>query len=290
MGNKFYTKRPLVIIKNLPNYGDKLSGDYRKNGWKILAEETNSYLTELGDRFIHRKEFYFSTFRAKYIPVGTRLTVFDEYRHYHYKGFNFGKDDTDIHMLLVKDEHGETGVISELGFKSIVVSEGYGFKPNVYDNQFLDNFETLDREKTLTLYYVPYSNSEQVKIDSLKNIEEFISFFNLENEIVVYSPSRYCEIQLGYKHSELTSSVGTETFINWSDDSCENYFNNLENDLVSGATARITFNSKESFVTTYQFMDSWELSNERMLDRKSQIEWWRNMREEKDENRTIEFY
>ena len=277
LGNEFYTTRPLVFIKNLPNYKDRLPEDYRRNGLMILAEESNSYLTKLGDRFTHSKEYLFSNFRAKFIPVGTKLTVFDEYRHYHYKGFNLGKGDTDIHMLLVNDDRGDISVISEIGFKIIMVSESYSFKPSVYDNQFSDNFEALGKEKTLTLYYEPNSSSEQAKVNSFKKIKKLISFFKLEDEIVVSAPSSYCQVKHG------------DSFINWSNDSCEDYFENVDNDLVSGAIAKITFKSKESFVTAYQFMESWNLSNERMSDRKSQIKWWKNMREEKNSNRTIEF-
>ncbi len=261
LNKTFITKQPLVYLKNLPHYKDNVSEGYRGNGPMILADEASNKIVELRELSSRSKEWFLSTFRAEYIPIGTQFTVVGEFLHHHHRGI-FGIRNFNSHKLLIKDKKGNISEISELSFELDIESKGYEYQFSKIDTDFLNNLEFLEKEKALSVAYKSHPRSViSLQFDKTK-IEEFISFFELNEEISISTPSNFCELYWKTEGSKPGAEVfGSRFFINWGGKSCEAYFDDVNKPLFFGN--KLTFKSKEAFVTTFLFVDAWSIFPEK---------------------------
>jgi len=198
LGKTFTTKLPLAYKLNLPRF-DQVPHYIQTNSSTIFAEEVNRKITGIVSHCAGcmGKEVITTPIRIEYIPIGTKVTVVGEYAFYWDYG-SWINGPTNIHTLVVKDEFGNMAEVSELGFKLDFNDERFVNRNLLKEEVFiLDSIKKFNKSKTLTLNFCLYDF-----IEGPVNPMDFISDFQLENEMKVSSASGSC--QRGYQFEFMT--------------------------------------------------------------------------------------
>ncbi|GGA82310.1 hypothetical protein GCM10011369_25360 [Neiella marina] len=122
--------------------------------------------------------------RIKYIPVGTKFTVVDEYLYYSWRI----KGPTNIHILILKDDSGNLSEVSELAFELDFVDERFIGRTLIKEEVFaLKNIYVLQENQNLKLAFCIAQWLEEPG-----DLSDFVSDFQLGKEMAFRPESLIC--------------------------------------------------------------------------------------------------
>ncbi len=187
MGKTFVTKIPLAYKMNLPRYKE-VSSYIRNNSSTIFADEVDRRITRVISRCAGcmSKNRLTTPIRLSYIPIGTKLTVVDEYLRYRRSWIN---GPTKIHTLILKDDFGNLSEMSELSFKLDVIEKVRLRKEEVLALKHIDAFQV---NQNLNL---AFCIGDWVREPG--EIGDFVSDFKLDQEMLFQPETLICDD--GYK-------------------------------------------------------------------------------------------
>jgi len=174
LGNTYITKKPLLYELNLPRF-DEVSAFIRDNSSNIVDKKADRRIEGLGNTCggCLSGERLVTPVRLSYIPIGTKMTVIDEYLYDTDSSFN-----SPIHMLIVEDGVSNISEISLLGFK-LDVEQGRFYK-NIYNEKLVTykNVKKFEHDGKLIIDYCP-DNYIQPCNDPTK----FFNDFKLQEDV-----------------------------------------------------------------------------------------------------------
>jgi hypothetical protein len=207
LGNTYISKSPLVYINNLPRH-DELSALIRMNSPTIFASEADreiGYLKEGAGDLGYLKGALASLIRIEYIPIGTEVTVVNEYIYKNGNSYCIGGP-ANIHYLIVEDKYGNLSEVSALGFRQkLEVNRKSSTEIDKSIKFILDNIDHLNASNRLVLDFCIAEF-----IDEAISPFKFIKDFNFKNEmqvkeVSVNSNNKECKVGYRLEFNSLSS-------------------------------------------------------------------------------------
>ena len=174
LGRTIVTDVPLAYQVNLPGYNE-VSTFIRDNSATLFAKEVDRQITDFKNRCTGCLDQYKITTRVRmeYIPAGTSLNVTGEYL---YKS-NLEHGST-IHMLIIRDELGNSAEVSETDFRLFTANVDSSEDQRI--GQIRDSIESFHENEKIRLSFCV---SDFVQRRWLP--EKFVKDFQMEDEVDV---------------------------------------------------------------------------------------------------------
>ena len=189
LGKTFATTLPLAYKINLPRYSD-VSKYIMLNSETIFADEVDRKITGITSDCANciGESRLTTPIRIKYIPIGTKFTVVDEYMYYSDYG-SWINGPTNIHTLILKDEFGNLSEMSELGFMLDFVDDRFTHRDlRKEESLVLNNINSLLENEALSLVFCIAN-----WLESPGELSDFISDFQLEKEVAYRPEATLCD-------------------------------------------------------------------------------------------------
>lgn len=164
-------KKPLLYIRNIPHYAETTPSVFY-NTYSLLhpksTAELHSFVNSCSGCLT--PQTLVTPVRVSYIPAGTQLTVIDEFIYY---------SQTNIHVLLVKDEKGIISEIKHITFKRLLDSSY--LHPSHTSSTVKSFLKVMDEWQKNGSGFIRYTPNRIVKP---RPITPFIEAFKLNDELV----------------------------------------------------------------------------------------------------------
>lgn len=186
LGTTYSTTIHMAYELNLPRH-DEVSERIQKTSSTLFSEKVDRRLIDIENHCggCLNKDRLTTPIRIQSIPLGTEMTVVDEYiYHSDYGAWLNGA--TNIHMLIIRDEHGNLSEVSKIGFELKFINDTFlNMKPDRRERWLLYNMSEFAHNGELILNFCPSS-----RVKGAEDPREFIADFELEDEVAV-SPNTY---------------------------------------------------------------------------------------------------
>lgn len=176
VGKTYLTKTPLVYLVNLPNVNE-IDSLIAINSRTVLSTETSRGLEELRNICTGclDAERLVTPIRIEFLPIGTQLTVIEEYQRYLRIDLFWVED---LHYLLVEDQYGNKAEVSKLGFELDVINQNDDWQPRGEEKKTLEALSYIEKNDSMA---VDFCLSDW--LDETREVSRFINDFHLENEM-----------------------------------------------------------------------------------------------------------
>lgn len=189
LGKTYTTRTHMAYELNLPRV-DEVAQRIALTSSVLIAHEVDRKIVEIKNSCggCLSKDRLTTARRIQSIPHGTKMTVVDEYiYHTDYGAMIHGP--TNIHSLIVEDQHGNFSEIAEIFFESFFVDEHtLTKKPDRRESWLLYNMSEFEKNDELILNYCP---SRRVK--GVEDPQGFIADFQLEHEVIIWPNTYACK-------------------------------------------------------------------------------------------------